>query len=62
MRTPAYWRSPCWSLPSSAIGSAIVLLPVIVWIWATKDFGVGALPLTAYLLVVGFADVVKPML
>jgi predicted PurR-regulated permease PerM len=44
------------------IGSAIVLLPVIVWIWATKDFGV-ALPLTAYLLVVGFADnVVKPML
>jgi predicted PurR-regulated permease PerM len=44
------------------IGSAIVLLPVIIWIWATKDFAV-ALPLTVYLLVVGLADnILKPML
>jgi predicted PurR-regulated permease PerM len=44
------------------IGSAIVLIPVIIWIWATKDFAV-ALPLTIYLLIVGFADnVLKPML
>jgi len=44
------------------IGSAIVLLPVIIWIWATKDFAV-ALPLTIYLLVVGLADnILKPML
>ena len=44
------------------IGSAVVLIPVIIWIWATKDFAV-ALPLTIYLLVVGFADnVLKPIL
>jgi predicted PurR-regulated permease PerM len=44
------------------IGSAIILLPVIVWIWATKDFAV-ALPLTIYLLVVGLADnILKPIL
>lgn len=44
------------------IGSAVVLLPVIIWIWATKDFAV-ALPLTIYLLIVGLADnVLKPML
>jgi predicted PurR-regulated permease PerM len=44
------------------IGSAIVLFPVIIWIWATKDFTL-ALPLTIYLLVVGLADnIVKPML
>lgn len=44
------------------IGSAIVLVPVIIWIWATKDFAL-ALPLTAYLLVVGLADnVLKPIL
>ncbi len=44
------------------IGSAIVLFPVIIWIWATKDFAV-ALPLTIYLLVVGLADnIVKPLL
>ena len=44
------------------IGSAIVLLPVIIWIWATKDFAV-ALPLTIYLLMVGLADnILKPML
>jgi len=44
------------------MGSAVVLIPVIIWIWATKDFAV-ALPLTIYLLVVGLADnVLKPML
>jgi predicted PurR-regulated permease PerM len=44
------------------IGSAIVLIPVIIWIWATKDFAV-ALPLTIYLLIVGLADnILKPML
>jgi predicted PurR-regulated permease PerM len=44
------------------IGSAIVIFPVIIWIWATKDFAV-ALPLTIYLLVVGLADnVLRPML
>jgi predicted PurR-regulated permease PerM len=44
------------------IGSAIVLLPVIIWIWATKDF-MAALLITIYLLVVGLADnVLKPML
>jgi len=44
------------------IGSAIVLLPVIVWIWATKDFAV-ALPLTIYLAIVGLADnILKPIL
>src|SRR5438552_716606 len=44
------------------IGSAIVLIPVIIWIWATKEFAV-ALPLTIYLLIVGLADnILKPML
>jgi predicted PurR-regulated permease PerM len=44
------------------IGSAIVLFPVIIWVWATKEFTV-ALLLTIYLLVVGLADnVLKPML
>src|SRR3954471_6922200 len=44
------------------IGAAIVLFPVLIWIWATKEFGV-ALLLTLYLLIVGLADnVLKPML
>ncbi len=44
------------------IGSAVVLVPVMIWIWATKDVAV-ALPLTIYLVVVGLADnVLKPML
>jgi predicted PurR-regulated permease PerM len=44
------------------IGSAIVLFPVIIWIWTTKDF-MAALLITIYLLVVGLADnVLKPML
>ena len=44
------------------IGSVVVLLPVIIWIWATKDL-MAALLITIYLLVVGLADnVLKPML
>ena len=44
------------------IGSVIVILPVIIWIWATKEFTV-ALLLTVYLLIVSLADnVLKPML
>ena len=44
------------------IGSAIVLFPVIIWIWATRDFAV-ALPLTIYLGIVGLADnILKPIL
>ena len=44
------------------IGSAIVLFPVIIWIWATKDFAL-ALPLTIYLAIVGLADnILKPTL
>jgi predicted PurR-regulated permease PerM len=44
------------------IGSAIVIFPVIIWIWATRDFAV-ALPLTIYLLIVGLADnILKPIL
>ncbi|MFL6827765.1 MAG: AI-2E family transporter, partial [Bradyrhizobium sp.] len=44
------------------IGSVIVILPVIIWIWATKEF-TAALLLTIYLLIVSLADnVLKPML
>ena len=44
------------------IGSAPVFLPVIVWIWATRDF-VPALLMTIFLMIVGVADnVLKPML
>ena len=44
------------------IGSAVVLIPVVIWLWATKDFAL-ALPLTVYLVVVGLADnVLKPLL
>jgi predicted PurR-regulated permease PerM len=44
------------------IGSALVLFPVILWVWASKDFTF-ALLITVYLVVVGLADnVLKPML
>jgi predicted PurR-regulated permease PerM len=44
------------------IGAAIVLIPVIIWIWTSKDW-TSALLITIYLLVVGLADnVLKPML
>jgi predicted PurR-regulated permease PerM len=44
------------------IGSVIVLVPVIIWIWTTKDV-TPALLITVYLVVVGLADnVLKPML
>jgi len=43
------------------IGAAIVLLPVIVWIWIDKDFTT-ALLLTLFFVVVGVLDnVLKPL-
>jgi predicted PurR-regulated permease PerM len=43
------------------IGAAIVLFPVIIWIWSDKDFTT-ALLLTLFLVVVGILDnVLKPM-
>jgi predicted PurR-regulated permease PerM len=43
------------------VGAAIVLLPVIIWAWAVKDFSM-ALPLTLFLAVVGVLDnVLKPL-
>jgi predicted PurR-regulated permease PerM len=44
------------------IGSAIVLIPCVIWIWTAKDFTT-ALLLTIYLAMVGLADnVLKPLL
>jgi predicted PurR-regulated permease PerM len=44
------------------IGSAPILLPVIVWVWTAKDVG-SALLITIYLSLVGVSDnVLKPML
>jgi predicted PurR-regulated permease PerM len=44
------------------IGAAIVLIPVIIWVWATKEF-TAALLLTIYFLIVGLADnVLRPLL
>lgn len=43
------------------IGAAIILLPVIIWIWSDKDFGT-ALFLTVFLCLVGVLDnVLKPL-
>jgi predicted PurR-regulated permease PerM len=43
------------------IGAAIVLLPVIVWLWTAKDFTT-ALPLTVFLVIVGLLDnILKPL-
>jgi predicted PurR-regulated permease PerM len=43
------------------IGAAIVLFPVIIWVWLVKDFTT-ALPLTLFLVVVGVLDnVLKPL-
>ncbi|NEV00803.1 AI-2E family transporter [Bradyrhizobium uaiense] len=43
------------------IGAAIVLLPVIIWLWSAKDFTT-ALALTLFFLVVGVLDnVLKPL-
>jgi predicted PurR-regulated permease PerM len=43
------------------IGAAIVLLPVIIWLWVTRDFTT-ALLLTLYLGVVGVLDnILKPL-
>jgi predicted PurR-regulated permease PerM len=44
------------------IGSVVVLLPVIIWIWSAKDFAV-ALPITIFLVLAGISDnVLKPLL
>ena len=43
------------------IGAAIVLLPVVIWIWTVKDFKT-ALLLTVFLCIVGVLDnVLKPL-
>jgi predicted PurR-regulated permease PerM len=43
------------------IGAAVVLLPVIIWIWMDKDFTT-ALLLTLYMVLVGVLDnVLKPL-
>jgi predicted PurR-regulated permease PerM len=43
------------------IGAAVVLIPVIIWIWTAKDF-MTALLLTLFLVVVGLIDnVLKPL-
>ena len=43
------------------IGAAIVLLPVLIWIWIDKDFPTAVL-LTAFLVIVGLLDnVLKPL-
>jgi len=44
------------------IGSAPVMFPVIIWVWATKEF-TPALLITLYLVIVGLADnILKPLL
>lgn len=44
------------------LGAIFVLLPVIIWIWMSKDFTV-AIWITVYLIVVGLADnILRPLL
>ncbi len=44
------------------VGAAVVMLPVILWIWTAKDVATAAL-LTLFLIVVGLLDnVLKPLL
>ena len=44
------------------IGSAPILLPVIIWVWMVKDAGVAVL-ITIYLVLVGLSDnALKPLL
>ena len=44
------------------IGSAPILLPVIIWVWTVKDVGTAVL-ITIYLVLVGLADnALKPVL
>lgn len=44
------------------IGSLIVMLPVVIWIWSSKDFAI-ALPVTIFLVLAGLSDnVLKPLL
>jgi predicted PurR-regulated permease PerM len=49
-------------LAITQIGAAIVLVPVIIWIWVNNDFAI-ALPLSLYLGIVGILDnILKPLL
>lgn len=44
------------------IGSLVILLPVVIWIWSAKDFAI-ALPMTVFLALAGVSDnVLKPLL
>jgi predicted PurR-regulated permease PerM len=44
------------------LGAALVLIPCVIWIWATKTIAIAVI-LTVYLVVVGLADnVLKPLL
>jgi predicted PurR-regulated permease PerM len=44
------------------IGSAPILIPVVIWIWTVKDVGAAVL-ITIYLVLVGISDnVLKPLL
>ncbi len=44
------------------IGSAPILIPVVIWIWTVKDVGTAVL-ITTYLVLVGISDnVLKPLL
>jgi predicted PurR-regulated permease PerM len=44
------------------IGSLIILLPVVIWIWTAKDFAI-ALPITIFLILAGISDnILKPLL
>ena len=44
------------------LGSALVLIPAVIWLWMTKDFAL-AFTMTIYLALVGLSDnVLKPLL
>lgn len=44
------------------LGSALVLIPAVIWLWMTKDFAM-AFTMTIYLALVGLSDnVLKPLL
>jgi predicted PurR-regulated permease PerM len=44
------------------IGAAVVLLPVIIWLWVAKDFATG-LPMTLFFVIVGLLDnILRPLI
>ena len=58
---PVCWPLPCMILAIMQIGAAIVMLPVIAWIWFDKDF-ITATLLTLFLVIVGLLDnILKPL-